>query len=285
MKLKILVVLVILIFWPVSLIIHNQNSELITFLTPAILLALTYNYYSKNCWYYVLPLLLIPAIAPKLTLFPVLFLLFDYFVNYHPEFSSGSKKKILKGVQNDNIRVVFVIISIVLIAINWPQFKGQTVFTSDYEAQQLVIRNQQLYPTPLTARIFHNKFRIVGDKVVSNFFELTDPNNYFFGFAPRQVIGNQNLQKFPFLTIVPFLWGLYYISQSKDKRFIILATTASLINLSLLTLYDKNDFVLYVPFVLIMINGLQAINSYRFKNVFYVIFLCFSVIEFVRIVI
>ncbi len=272
MKLKYLAVFFILIFWPLGLIIHNQNADLFSFVAPTILLAIAYKYYRDRCWYYIPTLVLIGLLSSKMLLFPLLFLFFEFLIN----------KPIDKTFRNK--LTVALLVSVIILTLNFQEFRGQTVFTSDYEAQQLVIRNQQLYPTPFTARVFHNKFRIVGDKIINNFFELTDPNNYFFGFAPRQVIGNQNLQKFPFLAILPFVYGLYHLSTMKEKKFILVSLIAALLNLSILTVFDKNDFILYLPFTLLTLNGLFYLSkNFRYSRLFSLVFVIFSCIEFVRI--
>jgi hypothetical protein len=92
------------------------------------------------------------------------------------------------------------------------RFVGQTIFVTDYEANQKVVRDTQLYDSVFVARLFHNKGRVFFDKFTFNLFALTDPSNYFFGFHPRQVATNQNLIKFPFLYFYAVQFSFYVLN-------------------------------------------------------------------------
>ena len=96
-------------------------------------------------------------------------------------------------------------ISLLLVFWQGNNFFGQTIFISDYERRQEVIRNTHLYDSVFLARFSHNKLKIITDKFIYNFFAITDLNNYFFGFHPRQIVGNQNISKYPYPFLVFFL--------------------------------------------------------------------------------
>jgi hypothetical protein len=59
------------------------------------------------------------------------------------------------------------------------KFLPQTVFKSDYQGRQLILRNINLYPNILLARLFQNKAVLVSDKYLDNLFDFLDPNYYF----------------------------------------------------------------------------------------------------------
>ncbi len=213
---------------------------------------------------------LLPFLEPKFAIFPLLFVLI-YF-----------KFK----------KLVLLLISITLLLLFFKPFFGQTVFIKDYEAQQQILQKTFLYDSIFIARVFQNKPRIISDKLTDNFFALTDPNNYFFGFAPRQItIDNQNLKKFPFLSL-PFLFiGLYYLTkqkagrEAKHTKLLIAFLLAAIINLTLLTNFDRNDFILYIPLSLIILSGLTIFDA-KFKsqaNYFYLFFIAFSTIQILRL--
>src|SRR5260221_5485546 len=211
----------------------------------------------KNFLHYLLPL------DPNFAVLPLLFVLI-YF---------RFKKPLL---------IVFAIIVLIL---PFKSFFGQTIFIHDYEASQQVLQKEKLYPSIFLARLFQNKARIPLDKLTNNFFALTDPNNYFFGFAPRQItVDNQNLKKFPFLS-VPFLFiGLYYLKDNKHKKTILAILIAAIINLCLLTNFDRNDFILWIPLFLIILNGLNIFNKrFKYAKHYEFIFIIFSLIEILRI--
>lgn len=198
---------------------------------------------------------IIPIIEPKLILLPLIYFAF-----------------------RKNIKLFLVFLFIFIIIFN--RFWGQTIFKTDYEAQQEVIRQTLLYPNPLSARIFHNKVRIYIDKFNNNFFALTDPNNYFFRFAPRQItVDNQNLKKFPSLAIFSMLVGFYYLNKAKYKNQIVTFLIASILSLCVLTVFDRNDFILWFPLSAIFIYGAKFINS----KAFWVVFIALSSLELLQI--
>ena len=161
----------------------------------------------------------------------------------------------------------------------------QTIFIKDYEAQQKVIRDTQLYQSIFLARVFHNKARIVLDKFTDNFFALTDPNNYFFGFAPRQIVGNQNLVKFPFLSLFFFLIAIYYFKDSKSNRLIAILIVTFVVLLSCLKNFDKSDFVLWVPLSLLIVNGINIVSKLKHSQLLFLVYLLFSITELIRIIV
>jgi hypothetical protein len=163
-------------------------------------------------------------------------------------------------------------------------FSTQTIFKNDYQGEQLVLRNIHLYPTPLFARVFQNKPRIYLNKYIGNFFVLTDPNTYFFALHPVPVSGNLNLFKYPFLDIFFFIIGLLYIRESKHKKLIIAVLISGIIILSCLTKFEGFDFILWVPISLIIINGINVLESKNRKlfNVFSIVFILFAIPEIIR---
>ncbi len=211
----------------------------------------------KDFLHYLLPL------DPKFAVLPLLFVLI-YF---------RFKKPLL---------IVFAIIVLIL---PFKSFLGQTIFIHDYEASQQVLQKEKLYPSIFLARLFQNKARIPLEKLSSNFFALTDPNNYFFGFAPRQItVDNQNLKKFPFLSMPLLLIGLYYLTKDKNWKLILGILIAAIINLSFLTNFDRNDFILWLPISLLIIHGLNIFDKqFKYAKYFYIVFIIFSSIEILRI--
>lgn len=152
-----------------------------------------------------------------------------------------------------------------------------TIFNFDYQAQQKILRDTKLYKNIFLARLFHNKARIVIDKLNDNFFAMTDPNNYFFGFAPRQLVGNQNLVKFPFLALPFVLYGIW--KGDKNKKFILISFAVSIFFLSLFSNFDKFDLILWFPISLSFVNGVKRTNS----KVLNILFIIFSIPEILSI--
>src|SRR5258708_34270 len=115
---------------------------------------------------------LLPFLNPKFAIFPLIFVLI-YF---------RFKKPLL------------ILISVIILILFAKPFYGQTIFITNNDAKQQLIQKGNLYNSILLARLFKNKVHIPLDKSTSNLFALIHPNNYFFGFAPRQIaFDNQNL--------------------------------------------------------------------------------------------
>jgi hypothetical protein len=264
---KLTVISLCLALWPINLFLANTLPGFLSYIVPALLFLLSFFLYKKYPKYYLLPILFIGIFEKKLLLLPVVF--------YGLEMIMGFDRK----------KLVLFMVSLVLLVVYFPSFRGQTVFTRDYQAEQLVLRNIELYPDVITARIFQNKPRIYINKLSDNFFALTDLNNYFFGLHPRPiVIDNQNLFKMPFVAIVFFLYGAFYISRSKDKKFILISIASCLVSLTLLKNFDRNDFVLWLPISLIIIYGINrlSLKNQKLFNIISVIFIFFAIPEVIR---
>lgn len=263
-----IVIILGLVFWPLSLFLVNSYSNFITYLIPTVFLITSLILSRRHSKLYFLPILFIPFFEPKLALIPLGIALLELF---------QSKVK--------RAPIIFLLFSLIVFLISWKGFSGQTIFTPDYEARQAVIRNTQLYKTVFMARLFHNKARIHIDKFNDRFFALGDPNNYFFGFHPRQiVIDNQNLDKFPFAALPFVLFGIYHLNKSKNKRFIINTFIASIFSLSLLKIFDRNDFILWLPISLTFIHGVKQFSKkVNMSKIFFLLFILFSIPELIRI--
>ena len=257
-----------LVFWPLDLFFANSFGNFIKYLFPTLLLIISFILFQKQSKFYFLPILIIPLFESKLALIPFGIVVFD-----------------LLQVKIKKIPKIFLLFSLIIFLISWKDFSGQTIFTPDYEARQAVIRKTQLYQTVFMARLFHNKARIYIDKFDDRFFALTDPNNYFFGFHPRQIVlDNQNLNKFPFAALPFVLLGIYHLVKSKDKKFIIGAFIAGIFFLSLLTISDRNDFVLWLPISLTFIHGVKQFDKrFKMSKIFFFLFILFSIPELIRI--
>lgn len=268
LKLSHIAIIITLLFWPLNLFLVNTTHNFIAYSIPPALLILSYILYKKDFEFYLLPIFLVPFFEPKLAVLPLLFSLINLILE-------KKRRKYL----------FFTIFAIIILASKWSSFAGQTVFTSDYEARQAIIRKTHLYSSVFIARTFHNKARIPVDKILYNFFAMSDPNNYFFGFHPHEIkVDNQNLNKFPFLSILLVFFGIYYLPNLKSRKFVISAFLSSIIALSILTIFDRNDFVLWVPISLILIHGSKEFEK-RFKkkaNIFFLILVACSVLQLIR---
>jgi len=267
-KLENLLIALTLFSWPFNLFLANTKTDFLRYLIPLILLSISYFLYTRKNKFFLLPAIIVPFFEPKLAIFPILFVLTYSLVT-----------------KNFKKYIILIILSFVVLAVAWRPFKGQTIFSYDYQARQQVLRNITLYPNVALARVFQNKARVYTDKFISNIFALTDPNNYFFAFHPREIIvTNQNLYKYPFLGIIFLLIGIYFLEKSSNKNFIIASFVSLIISLSLLSTFDRNDFVLWLPISLTVVEGTKRFFAFKNKFVylFSIIFIVFVLIQLVR---
>ncbi len=261
-KLPVLVFLSI-IFWPLNLFINNSPKTFLVSVAPAILTALSYQE--------PLFLLFIPIISPKLLLFPLIFILVVFY---------------FKKISKTNVFLFLIFYSFIFL-LRWPDFYNQSIFPYDYEAQQQVVRDTQLYDSVFLARLFHNKAKIRIDDFNTNLFSLLDPNNYFFNFHPRLPLSpNQMLSKYGFATFVPLLIGFINLNKIKYKEYLISVFIGALVSLSFLKIFDAHDFILWIPLSILISSGLSKIdNLSNRKNYFGEIYAVVLLIELVRLVI
>ncbi len=259
-----------LIFWPLSLFLANTPGDFLRYIIPVFLIATSFWLFGKNRRIYLIPLLLIPLFEPKLTPLP---------------FIAVSLDIIFWG--KERLKLWILLFSLIIFALSFKGYKGQTIFVVNNDARQVVIGKTYLYPKPFLARVFQNKARIVIDRFNSNFFALVDPNNYFFGFHPREIIvDNQNLKKFPFLGAIFVLLGLFHFGKLENKHFVIVLGIASIFSLSLLTNFDRTDVILWVPLSILFVFGFDLI--YRLKKIRKIalaIYFFFAIQELLRILV
>ena len=273
--LKNLIKLILLVFWPLTFFLANNTTDFLTYSSFSLLILLTFFLFTKKYSFYLFPLIVIPFIDPKLSAFPILASTVAWFLE-----ARGGRKLIL------NWTTAALFLSILAVGIQWKEFKSQTIFFSDYEARQKVLRNITLYPDVFSARLFQNKVRIVFDKFSQNFFAVTDPNNYFFSFHPREgIISSQNLVKYPFWGIVYFLFGLFSIKTLKSRNLVLWITATLLFSLSVLKIFDRSDFALWIPLSLVTVYGVDVFYKARPRlfRLFSFFFIFFSAIELIRI--
>jgi hypothetical protein len=146
-------------------------------------------------------------------------------------------------------------------------FTPKHIFALDYQAQQLVLRNINIYPSVPLARIFQNKALIVTNKYITNMFNFFDPNYYYFGSHPREVHNGQNYTRLPLFTIVPILL-FFFKSKHRYKKTLVMYSLGSIFVLSFFVNHHLYDFMLWPIFFYAIYNGLETLrkqNVYMFK--------------------
>lgn len=116
------------------------------------------------------------------------------------------------------------------------------------------------YWIPAAHWLEERKESIIITRIVNNISENIDINLYFFAGHPRERIGVNEFEKFPYIFLVPFLVGLY---DNLNKRKILLFFIGLLIPLALLSVIgNKNQLgpvILFPLFVLLIGYGFNII--------------------------
>ncbi len=204
---------------------------------------------------------------------PALVILFDYFL-----YQKGFKYS----------HLVLLLIPLAVLFSSPKAFYTYSVFTPDPLRFDTLIKKINLIPNRNLARVFENKTTVPVEKYLSNLFLELELNNYFFALHPREIIGeNQGLQKFPFLALFPFLYGLFLLPKHKDSKWIITIFIISILAVSFINNPDKFDFVLYLPVSLICLLGIKAFinHSPKLSLLIFPPFLLISLFELARIIV
>ncbi len=189
-------------------------------------------------------------------------------------------------------KLIFIIVLVSFLL--WPikyfsenknsSYKIHHIFESDYQARQLILRNINIYPNIPLARFFQNKLVIITNKYFDNFFDLLDPNYYFFSSHPREVIGGQNYTRLPLLNLLPI--ALFLISKNKYKKAFLSLFLATILVLSFFTNHYLFDFILWPFFVIaISLGSTELIKKNKFFSLlFFVALICESIYEIMRLI-
>ena len=136
-----------------------------------------------------------------------------------------------------------------------------SIFAPDDQAPLIINAKRSVYGFDFFGRLFNNKATFVYNRFKANFFALTDPNNYFFGFHPREIVReNLNLDKFPFISLVFLLYAFYCFNLLKKGKLLLIAFFV-LAGLLALANFDKADFILYPILAVFMLHGIKRMRT------------------------
>lgn len=262
-------VLITIIFWPISFIISNSHDWQIFFLA-AIILAFDWFFYKRNFQFHYFFNLILPIIHPAFLFLPVSLLIF-YF----------------KEIKKTNALIIYLSILVFVSLFSFKSFYAYSIFTPDPLAQDTLIKKISIIPNRNLARIYENKTTVYQEKYKTNAFLFLDLNNYFFSMHPREITGeNQNLQKYPFLAIFPFLYGLFLLPKHKDRKWVVSLFLSIVFSISFINNPDKFDLLLFIPISIISYIGINEFIAHHKKISIAIvpIFLTISLVELSRII-
>lgn len=259
----------IFVFWPVSFVLANTQTWPI-FILAATVLTVDWILYLKKYKYHYYLYLLLPLIHPVYLVFPMIFLLLNF-------------KDYRKPLSLISYSLIFIVISI----FSYKTFYAYSIFTPDPLAKDTLIKKISLIPNRDLARIYENKTTVSQEKYKANIFLSLDLNNYFFSLHPREEGNSQNLSKYPYLTVIPFLLGLFSLLENVHKKWLITIFIAAILSLGFINNQDRYDLLIFLPVSLLCFYGLKrlASSSNLFFWIFSFAFIPISLIELARIIV
>ena len=159
-----------------------------------------------------------------------------------------------------------------------------SIFAPDDQAPLIINAKRSVYGFDFFGRLFNNKATFVYNRFKANFFALTDLNNYFFGFHPREIVReNLNLAKFPFISSVFLLYAFYCFNLLKKGKLLLIAFFV-LAGLLALANFDKADFILYPILAVFMLHGIKRMRTEkpRFFVAVAIFLVIFSIPQYLR---
>ncbi len=269
-------VFLISIYWPISFIFANTTSFLPFFMAGLVLLV-GWLLYRRQFKHYYFVFLFLPIIHPVYLIFPLIIFLIQVISTEH------------NREWRDLTRFPLVLYMVLLIFVSlftYKTFYAYSIFTPDPLAKDTLIKKISLIPSRNLARIFENKTTVSQEKFKTNLFVFLDPNYYFFSGHPRELGDSQNLSKYHYLAIIPFLLGLFFLPALPGRQWLFTIFLASVITLSLINNPDRFDLILFIPISLICFYGLKIFADSRPKyfQFFSLFFIPVSLIEFISLI-
>jgi hypothetical protein len=181
-----LLTLLLLLFWPISLIKSN-SSDWTGIILGTLVYTASWMLHKRGFRHYWIIYIALPFIHSQYLLVPIFFILF------HLCTSQSSLAS----------RMIFLATTTLLSILFASQFFGTSIFSGDPLAFDSLIRRRSLIENTSLARIYENKLTIPSSKFQTNLFQMPDINNYFFSYHPRELGTTEPLQ-FPYLAVFLF---------------------------------------------------------------------------------
>lgn len=108
-------------------------------------------------------------------------------------------------------------------------------------------------------------FSTASKRIQRNFFETVDPNVYFFGGHPRERVWASDFEKFPYIFIFPFFYGLYFFLLRRNYLHYFIFFS-SIILLSIVGhINSLGSFILFPVVVVLISEGLVRLANLKSK--------------------
>lgn len=162
-------------------------------------------------------------------------------------------------------KIKYLILLIPFLTIYFNKGVSENIFELSQEEIFFINTRRSYYESKFSGKIFENKPLRFLYNYQKNLFQGIDLNYYFFGNHPRERVGIKEINKFSFLFLPFFLYGLFL--NIKDKNVLVfLYFFVSLFLASLFKQIDTFSF-LFFPFIVLNIYfGVREILSRMIFN-------------------
>ena len=124
--------------------------------------------------------------------------------------------------KNYKISFVFLIALLLFFQFKTTEISSLTLLSND----DIRVKDMRLkeYPYSLTRVgwwLEGRKETIAFFRILKNFSEVIDPNLYFFANHPRERVGYVEFEKFPYIFLPFFIWGLFSSVKKLSKNYLV----------------------------------------------------------------
>ncbi len=202
----------------------------------------------------------------------VLCAIFLYFRTTHP-----------RGVGNFHLGGVFICFLVLLLFFQWKT--TETTSLTNLTNSDIMVRDMRLNEYPPVKVSLANKTlwipiahwfegrqeSIAFFRMSKNFSEVVDPNLYFFANHPRERIGISEFEKFPYLLLPFFAYGLVtIISRQKFNKNLKISFFVPILLLTLIGSKNSLGSFSFFPFIIVVsvfgLNQILKVVFNKYKN-------------------
>lgn len=169
-----------------------------------------------------------------------------------------------------NPKNIYLLSAVILLLLSIYKIPNILKINLGYNDQESIVMNTRLneYPPitflPVAHWLEERPETIAIYKITDNFAQLMDPNLYFFANHPRERTGISEIEKFPYILLPFFIYGIFRLFEDKKYK-VLLFLAIPLIFYSIYGFRSSVDPYLMFPFMTLAIYG-GVSETYRKLN-------------------
>ena len=175
---------------------------------------------------------------------------YNFFLGLLSLFTSALLCLCLRSQKSGNLKVLLLFSYALLLLFQWQttsissltqldndQKRIQQMRLNEYPPVSIRFRNKTIW-IPIAHWFEGRKETIAAFRIQNNFSENIDPMLYFFANHPRERVGIEEFEKFPYILFPFFLVGIFYLSK---KLKISILLTSLLFPIALISIIGSKD--------------------------------------------